>query len=86
MEEERDLQEELDAQRERSRATRPPEINQAIARGLDRLRESGIVERAVGIGDQAPEFALPNVSGREVRLGERLAHGPVVLAFYRGVW
>ena len=32
-------------------------------------------------GDRAPDFSLPGTSG-EVRLSERLARGPVLLAFY----
>jgi hypothetical protein len=80
------LQDELDTQRERAVATRPAAINEATARGIEAVRESGIAEQAVGIGDRAPEFALPNVQGREVRLGDLLAQGPVILTFYRGVW
>jgi peroxiredoxin len=38
------------------------------------------------VGDPAPGFALPDQLGRVVSLGERLAHGPVVLVFYRGDW
>jgi peroxiredoxin len=40
----------------------------------------------LGVGDQAPEFALPDQLGQVVSLGEQLAHGPVVLVFYRGEW
>ena len=34
----------------------------------------------------APDFALPDQAGRQVRLSELLAHGPVVLTFFRGEW
>lgn len=34
----------------------------------------------------APDFALPGQDGRVVSLEEELAHGPVVLVFYRGYW
>jgi peroxiredoxin len=41
---------------------------------------------ALAVGDRAPDFALPDATGRTVRLSERLAEGPVVLTFYRGAW
>lgn len=36
----------------------------------------------IGVGDQAPDFALPAGDGSIVRLSERLKDGPVVLYFY----
>jgi len=42
--------------------------------------------QALGVGDAVPDFALPNQHGRIVRLSKRLAEGPVVLFFYRGMW
>lgn len=44
------------------------------------------VRGALGVGDRAPDFVLPDASGRPVRLSDRLAEGPVVLTFYRGAW
>ena len=37
-------------------------------------------------GDPAPRFTLPDQHGRPVRLGERLALGPVAVLFTRGGW
>ena len=37
-------------------------------------------------GTHAPPFALPDHRGEIVRLPHLLAHGPVVLTFYRGLW
>ncbi|HEU4726582.1 MAG TPA: hypothetical protein VFT22_01790 [Kofleriaceae bacterium] len=34
----------------------------------------------------APPFALPAQDGAQVSLAGALAHGPVVLVFYRGFW
>lgn len=39
----------------------------------------------VAVGD-APAFALPAQDGRTIDLATELAHGPVVLVFYRGFW
>jgi len=39
----------------------------------------------VAVGE-APAFALCSQDGRTVDLATELAHGPVVLVFYRGFW
>lgn len=36
----------------------------------------------VDVGDEAPDFALPDADGEQVRLSDLLAEGPVVLYFY----
>jgi peroxiredoxin len=36
--------------------------------------------------DEAAAFSLPAQDGRRVDLASELAHGPVVLVFYRGFW
>ena len=33
-----------------------------------------------------PDFTLPDQAGAPFRLGDELARGAVVLAFYRGDW
>ena len=38
------------------------------------------------IAAEAPLFALPAQDGHRVALADALAHGPVVLVFYRGHW
>jgi thioredoxin-dependent peroxiredoxin len=38
--------------------------------------------QAVGVGDRAPDFALPNASGETVRLSDYLGKRSVVLYFY----
>ena len=80
------LQEQLDEQRARSAARRPPEVSAVIQRTIQGLGESGIAAHALGVGDRTPGFALPNVRGETIDSGGLLARGPVVLAFYRGVW
>lgn len=82
----RSLQEQLDEQRQRSAARRPPEVTEVIQRTVQTLQESGIAEQALAVGDRAPGFALPNVRGETIASGDLLARGPLVLAFYRGVW
>ncbi len=41
---------------------------------------------ALGVGDRAPDFELPDIDGGTVQLSDLLANGPVVLTFYRGAW
>ena len=36
--------------------------------------------------DKAIDFELPDQEGRGWRLSDQLAHGPVLLIFYRGDW
>jgi len=40
----------------------------------------------VAPGEPAPDFTLPNAGRQPIGLKELLAHGPVVLSFYRGRW
>jgi hypothetical protein len=80
------LQTQLDRQREQSAAKRLPEVSETIARTIEGLRATGLAEQAVGVGDRAPAFELPDPLGRTIASSELLARGPIVLAFYRGVW
>jgi AhpC/TSA family len=80
------LQPVLDEQQRRSADKRPPEVTEKIDTFKAALASAGIADRALGIGDTAPDFALPDALGREIRLGDLLGRGPVVLAFYRGGW
>lgn len=40
----------------------------------------------LSIGSRAPDFSLPDYTGRTITLSEETAKGPVVLIFYRGLW
>lgn len=37
-------------------------------------------------GESAPEFELPDSTGRVRRLSELISDAPLVLLFYRGDW
>jgi cytochrome oxidase Cu insertion factor (SCO1/SenC/PrrC family) len=41
---------------------------------------------ALRIGERAPDFTLPDATGRPVSLAEFRGKKPVVLVFYRGYW
>lgn len=72
--------------REQSRSSLPPALREALQRLVAELKRCGIESGALRAGMPAPDFMLQNVAGREVSLSGRLAHGPVVLSFYRGGW
>jgi hypothetical protein len=68
-------------------AGRIPADRQAIMhRATEDLRKSGILDRVVPVGTQAPDFELANHDGRRVSSVELLAGGPMVLSFFRGSW
>lgn len=46
----------------------------------------GILERAVNVGDRAPDFSLSDPQFKMVQLSKLLSDGPVVLTWYRGGW
>ncbi len=64
----------------------PNEQQQVVGKAFEQLLESDVAANAKRIGDRAPDFALPNVKGGSLRLGDALKDGPVVLSFYRGSW
>jgi peroxiredoxin len=75
-------------QAERARAEGPPVsaehrlVMEAAARDL----AAAMPDPGLHVGDEAPDFSLPNAYGKEVRLRDLLDQGPVVLTFYRGAW
>ncbi|KAA0567047.1 peroxiredoxin-like family protein [Rossellomorea aquimaris] len=42
--------------------------------------------KGLRIGEKAPNFTLPDATGKEVTLEDMLKKGPVILTFYRGGW
>jgi len=50
------------------------------------LEASGAADRAPEVGDNAPIFQLPDMSGEFVDFRKVIAGGPVILSFYRGGW
>ena len=41
---------------------------------------------ALRVGERAPDFTLPDASGRPVTLADYRGKKPVVIVFYRGYW
>ena len=80
------LADELAARRKQGAINLPQDTQDMYLRALAALAESGIAEHALGEGDTAPDFELPDAFGDPVRLSELLGKGPVILSFYRGQW
>lgn len=51
------------------------------------LFATGIEDRVLPVGAQAPAFSLPDaISGKQIRSSDLLALGPVIVNFFRGRW
>jgi peroxiredoxin len=53
---------------------------------IEELFATGIEDRILPVGSQAPEFALKDSHGRVVRSADLLAEGPLIVKFFRGRW
>ena len=80
------LEEKLAATREASAKRIPPELQAIMHDATARLRTSGILERVIRPGVNAPDFELPDQTGQLIRLSSLLATGAVVISVFRGFW
>lgn len=81
-----DLQARLDALKAKSKANMPVEVASMVEVGVQDLINSHITDRVPHTGDEAIDFTLPDATGGQVSLNERLKNGPAVLIWYRGAW
>jgi len=80
------LKSQLDAKRANFERTADAEKQAIYKAGFEDVEQSGILELAKQVGDQAPNFTLNNAVGEPVSLTDYLKKGPVVLTWYRGGW
>ncbi|MDD9876309.1 MAG: peroxiredoxin-like family protein [Magnetovibrio sp.] len=80
------LTDEIAAFEEEKARTHDRDVLDLIDETTIELVNTGIAERAVGVGDRAPDFALPDARGEMVSLSGLTGLGPVILTFYRGGW
>jgi hypothetical protein len=80
------LQDKLDEYKKSFLEKAPPEAVEVMQKATADLKDSGIVDKVLKVGESAPEFSLPDEKGNPVALKELLARGPVVISFYRGQW
>ena len=57
-----------------------------MGRATNELRESGIMDRTIKVGDKLPSFTLKNANGEDVSSADLLAKGTLVLTVFRGHW
>jgi hypothetical protein len=80
------LQDKLDALKKNFESSAPKEALDIMHRATDDLRSSGILQKALDIGDSIPEFTLVDTREQTVSFGGLMGNGPFVLCFYRGKW
>lgn len=80
------LQDQLDEITANTRRLVQPERLAVGERAVEDLFATGIAEKILPVGAQAPEFALKDANGKLVRSADLLALGPLVIKFFRGRW
>ena len=80
------LEERLAKLREASAGKIPEEIRMKMGAATQALRESGIMDGIIKVGDTLPAFNLPNSKGEMVSSADLLAKGNLVVTIYRGHW
>ena len=80
------LQDKLDEYKKSVLEKAPSEKVAVMQRATEDLKNSGILDKVLKVGESAPEFSLPDENGNLVELKGSLAQGPVVISFYRGQW
>ena len=80
------LQDKLDEYKKSFLEKAPPEAVAVMQRATEDLKNSGILDKVLRVGESAPQFSLPDENGNLVELKGLLAQGPGVISFYRGQW
>jgi peroxiredoxin len=80
------LKDKLDKLKKAFKTKAPQDAQEVMLRTTEDLKNSGIMDHVVKVGDKAPDFTLKNTEGQDVNLSTLLVAGPVVLTFYRGKW
>lgn len=80
------LQDQLDEITANTRHLVQPERLAVSEKAVEELFASGIEEKILRVGEQAPFFALNDSNGKLVRSEDLLALSPLVVKFFRGRW
>jgi peroxiredoxin len=80
------LQSQLDQLTAKLRAMVPAERLAVVDLAAEELIHSGLANRALKIGDHAPNFELPDGDGMLWRSEDLFRSGPLAIVFYRGRW
>jgi peroxiredoxin len=79
------LLKEIEAYKEAFKAKAPEEKQKLMLQATEELEMAGVA-KGLKEGDTAPNFTLPDSTGKEVSLADYLSNGPVIITFYRGGW
>ncbi len=80
------LTEKLTEIKEASAEKTSAEIAEKMHRAIEELRNSGILDKALNVGDKMPSFSLPNTNGEMISSDDLLKNANLVVTFYRGIW
>lgn len=80
------LQRRLDTIREGFERTAPAEVVEVMHAATRELFQEIASSPGLGVGDEAPSFALPDQDGNVVDSKTLLSEGPLVLTLFRGHW
>ena len=80
------LKDKLNKLKESFKTKAPADAQEIMHRATEDLKNSGILDHVVKVGDKAPDFTLKDTEGQDVSLSSLLGDGPVVITFYRGNW
>ena len=80
------LQDQLNELLTQSAKLIPADKAAIMANAMEKLKQSGIVDKALGKGDKSPAFELANAKGTSISSAALLKKGPLVISFYRGGW
>lgn len=80
------LQQQLDDFAKDFAAKVPAEVRQMMDEAGEDVNAIFASQTHLDVGDQIPEFTLSDARGNSVAVGDLLANGPLVVAFYRGGW
>jgi len=61
------------------------EVQDKMRKAINELERSDD-GKGLRVGEKAPNFTLPDATGKGVTLEDVLKNGPVILTFYRGGW
>lgn len=64
----------------------PEEVRATMGKATQELRESGIMDKTIKVGDKLPAFSLQNANGDMVNSADLLSKGAVVLTVFRCHW
>jgi peroxiredoxin len=80
------LGDQLDSLTAKLRAMVPADRLAVVDHAAEKLAQSGLADRALKAGDQAPVFELHDGDGMLWRSHDLLRNGPLAIVFFRGRW